>query len=482
MPMSNDTLHTKDFIPPPARGMPVHALPATRLPKPLLLAIILLGFSGCTLIKSTLQLPDKAIQAVLALNKEGVTIDPVELQSQLIRFSDHYLDATNLAIGRLRLIDEPGSRGTLLRRRIALSDDVLAIATGSNAYANLLDMIILVRLNRMNIEDYWMPKRFGDSAKPLLAAALDSEKEIWRIAETTLRKEQMEELSNGIKAWRESHPDGQTPHDIGSLGFATEIAKMNHANQPDKASVFNLLFIDPFAGLDPATSELANTRLFAERGLFLARHMPTLVRWQTELFTVQTAEMPQVEKLLSSASQLSASAERFSQVSEGLPALISSEREHIVQAIASQQPGLSKLAEQSEKALSAGKQMSDASNSTLKTFQEVLKQLQASPSDPNSEPFRIADYTAAAAQINASAEQLSKLLQTFNDTASPQRLDALSARLDLLSRQAQASSKAVVDYAFDKLLLLGAILILLSCVMVLATSVVFWMLKRKVTG
>ncbi len=32
------------------------------------------------------------------------------------------------------------------------------------------------------------------------------------------------------------------------------------------SSVFNLLAIDPLAGLDPATRELANTRLFAERG------------------------------------------------------------------------------------------------------------------------------------------------------------------------------------------------------------------------
>ncbi len=454
---------------------------ATKLLRVILLAIPILSFTnGCTLVKSTLGLPDKAIQAILSLNKEGVIIDPVELQSQLIRFSDHYLDVISSATGMLRIgDDERPNRALLLRRRILLTDDVLSIATGSNAYANLLDMIILVSLNRINVEDYWMPKRFGDSAKPLLVASQDAEKEIWRIAEGALKKEQIEELRIGIKTWRDKHPDGRSPRDMGAFGFAGEIAKMGKFNQQDKSSVFNLLMIDPFAGLDPATSELANTRLFAERGLFLARHMPTLVRWETELLALQTAEMPQIESFLSSTSQLSSSADRFSQVSERIPDLIRSEREHLVQAIDSQRPGLVSLAAQTEKALDAGKQMSDATNATLKTFQDLLKQLQANPSDPNSEPFRIGDYTAAATQIKNSAEQLTKLLEAFDRTISPERIDPLSARLDLLGKQAQTSSKEVVDYAFNKLLELGVILILSSCAMVLATSALFWKLKRK---
>ena len=100
---------------------------------------------------------------------------------------------------------------------------------------------------------------------------------------------------------------------------------MNRSSRPGiTSSVFNLLAIDPLAGLDPATRELANTRLFAERGMFLARHMPTLVRWETELLVIQTAEMPQMEKLLANTTQLSESADRFSLTAEQLPGLISS--------------------------------------------------------------------------------------------------------------------------------------------------------------
>ena len=123
--------------------------------------------------------------------------------------------------------------------------------------------------------------------------------------------------------------------------------------------------------------------------------------------------------------------------------------------------------------------MSDAANATLTTFQDVLRQLDARPSNPNSEPFRISDYTEAAAQINTSAQHLVKLLETFDQTISPERLDAFSARVDLLNRQAQASGRDLVDYAFRKTLILGLTLITLGCAMVLASVLLYWMLKKK---
>ncbi|NOT10464.1 MAG: hypothetical protein HOP23_01285 [Methylococcaceae bacterium] len=448
-------------------------------PKVFLLFALVLSASSCSLIKNTLELPEKGIRSLFSL-KHDVAPDPVELQSQLLRFADNSIEAINIAAGKLqRENDQTPRRRTLLMRRIAITNDILAIVTGANTYANLLDMVIFASLNRMNVEDYWMPKFFGDSAKPYLLASQEVEKEIWRIAASALKKEQISELRTAINTWHEQHPNVRSPRDLGSLGFASEVAGMNHNPQTGVASsVFNLLSIDPLSGLDPATRELANTRLFAERGLFLARHMPTLIRWETELLVIQTAEMPQMEKLLANTSQLSESADRFSQTTASLPELISTERQQIVQALDTHQPGLTRLAAQTEKALDAGKQMSDASTATLKSFQDVLRQLQASPSSPNAEPFRINDYTAAAAQINATVQDLVKLLQAFDQTLAPGKLDGLSSRLDTVIRQAQNSGKELVDYTFSRTLFLGLILMGSACGMVLVSAVVFWNLKK----
>jgi len=451
------------------------------VPKILLLLTLALSASGCSLLKNTLELPEKSIRSLLSLNQGNDAPDPVELQSQLLRFADHYLDAINLTSRRLQQEDgAPAERRNQLRRRIAITNDVLAIVTGANTYANLMDMVILVSLNRMNVEHFWIPRRYGDSAQPLLLASQKAENEIWRIAAATLKPEQIKELRTAIQSWHNQHPDARSPRDVGSLGFASEVARMNRGSQSGiTSSVFNLLAIDPLAGLDPATRELANTRLFAERGMFLARHMPTLIRWETELLTIQTAEMPQIETLLANTAQLSESANRFSLTAEQLPGLISTEREQIVQALDAQRPGLISLAAQTEKALTAGNQMSNASTATLKSFQDVLRQLQASPSNPNAEPFRINDYTAAAAQINATAQDLVKLLQAFDQTLDPDKFDGLSTRLDALTRQTQASGKELVDYTFRQTLFLGLILIGSACGIVLTSAVVFWRLKKK---
>ncbi|MGR8981402.1 MAG: hypothetical protein ACU84H_15110 [Gammaproteobacteria bacterium] len=464
----------------PAVHQPSRPAAYSRAPKVVLLLALAMGVGGCNLLKSTLELPEKGIRSLLLLDQGNGAPDPVELQSELLRFADNSIETLNRAIGRLQREDDKGSRKrTLLRRRIFITYDILAIATGANTYANLIDMAILASLNRMNVEDRWIPTLYGESARPYLLASQQVEKEIWRIAERTLKQEQLSELRAAIKTWHEQHPTVRSLSDVGSLSFASEVAQINRSSRAGiTSSVFNLLVIDPLAGLDPATRELANTRLFAERGLFLARHMPTLIRWETELLIIQTAEMPQMEKLLADTTQLSESADRFSQTAERLPGLISAERQQIVQALDEQRPGLISLAAQTEKTLNAGKQMSDASNATLKSFQEVVRQLQASPADPNAEPFRINDYTAAAAQINATAQDLVKLLQTFDQTLSSDKLDGLSTRLDTAIRQTQASGKELVDYTFRQTLFLGLILMGSASGMLLVFSVAFWKLKK----
>jgi hypothetical protein len=64
--------------------------------------------------------------------------------------------------------------------------------------------------------------------------------------------------------------------------------------------------MDPLAGLDPTTRELAQTRLLAERAMFIAQRMPQIIQWQAELLTIRTAELPQVEQLVSNTTQLAA--------------------------------------------------------------------------------------------------------------------------------------------------------------------------------
>jgi hypothetical protein len=235
--------------------------------------------------------------------------------------------------------------------------------------------------------------------------------------------------------------------------------------------------LDPLSGLDPATRELAETRLFAERALFIARRMPTLLRWEMELFTVKTADLPQIHQLLAHSAQLATAAERFSQVAAQLPSLFATEREQLLTALKDQERGLSGLTKEIQLMLATGSQMADATNGALKTFQEVSAQLTAGPPDPNATPFRIGDYTAAAAQIHATATELVTLLRALDGLAGSPHLAQVSSQFGVLTQQVQAGSREVVDYAFQR----GLLLVVLACGAVLITALAYRMLNMRLS-
>jgi hypothetical protein len=233
--------------------------------------------------------------------------------------------------------------------------------------------------------------------------------------------------------------------------------------------------LDPLSGLDPATRELAETRLFAERALFIARRMPTLLRWEMELFTVKTAELPQIQQLLTHSAQLATAAERFSQAAEQVPTMLATEREQLLTALKEQASGLSGLTKDVQLMLATGSQMADAANGALKTFQEVTAQFKTGPPDPNTPPFRIRDYTDAAAQIHATATELVALLQALDGVAGSPHLAQVSSQVSVLTQQVQSSGREVVDYAFQKILLL----VVLCCGVVLVTVLVYRLLTVR---
>ena len=87
--------------------MPAKLQPSFRnthqwMPKVILLLAIALSAGGCSLIKSTLELPEKGIRSLFSFNQANDASDPVELQSLLLRFADNYIDAINLGSRGLR--------------------------------------------------------------------------------------------------------------------------------------------------------------------------------------------------------------------------------------------------------------------------------------------------------------------------------------------------------------------------------------------
>ncbi len=415
--------------------------------------------TGCRLMQNAANVPAQAVRSVTPGANGKPAADPVEVQQKLLRFADEYSMRMIAGVDNLRNGTNALSPTKVLETKIQIGSETWAIAAGPNAVADLLDMTVFVTVTRLAIEEYWQPKVFGDSVRPMLEYSRAAETEIWEIAGEVLTPEQAAELHRSITAWHDQNPLPESLVAVRALGFASQIATAAKDDETKPGSVFSLLMIDPLSGMDPAVREIAQTRMFAERALFVTQKMPMLLRWQTELLSLNAVQMPAVQQTVSNSTQIAESVARFAAVAEKLPDQFSNERAEILKALQAQEKDVSAL-------LTNGTQMSDSLNTTLTTFDALMKRFgvgetnNAAPAATNAEPFRIQDYTAMAAQLDVTAQRLTELLNTLDRTIGSTNLLQLTAQAAPVVQSAKASGKEVVDYAFWKgVLLIGVVLL-----------------------
>jgi hypothetical protein len=431
---------------------------------PLFLTLLLVTLgTGCRLIQGVAEAPGQAVRAVTPGQKGKPAADPVEVQQQLLRFADEYSTRMVIGVDKLRRGTSAPDPAEILKWKIALGTETVSIAAGQNAVANLLDMTVFVTMMRTALEERWQPEVFGESARPMLESSRNGETEIWRLVGTILTPEQQAELRRSIDLWHSQNPLPESVLAVSSLGIASQLAEASKNNASKSDSVFSLLKVDPLSGLDPAVREITQTRMFAERALFVTQKMPMLLRWQTELLSLNTVEMPAVQQLVTNSTQIAASVERFAAVAEKLPGQVSTEREEILKALQKQEKDAASL-------LAAGTQMSDSLNTTLTTFDGLMKRFgvgetnNATPPGTNSRPFNIQDYTTTAAQLAVTAQQLTQLLLTLDQTIGSTNLAKLSAQVGPAVHEAQTGGREIVDYAFWKGILLVVIVLVAALI------------------
>jgi hypothetical protein len=425
----------------------------------LLLCLLVAFSSGCRVFKSAARVPGAAFRAETPGKSDDRKFDPVEVQQRLLRFSNQFLARMAVGIDKLHRGTNALAPAEVLHWKIASGTKTCAIVSGPNGIADLFDMTVYVSVVRVAIEDYWQPKFFGESAQPLLESCRDAETNIWWLAASVLKPEQQAELRAAIKSWCRETPAWESMLAAHSSGFTSLAAEASKADTSSPSSVFSLLMVDPLSGLDPATREIAQARLFAERALFVTQWMPTLLRWQTELLSLNAVALPEVQQLVTNSTQIAASVERFAALAEKLPGQVSAEREALVKDLQTQEKNLTPLVEQVRQTLAAGTQMSTSLNTTIASFDGLMKRFgvgesnHAGPPDTNSQPFLILDYAQTATHMESMARQLTELVRTLDQTLGDTNLARLSVQVSPVVQQAQAGGKGLVDYAFWKAIL-----------------------------
>ncbi len=169
----------------------------------LLLATVV---AGCHVIQTAADVPGRAVRTVTPGPKAEPSVDPVEVQQDLVRFADEFTARMLIGVEKLRHGTNALSAAESLRWKIALGTATCSIASGQNAIANVLDMTVFVTETRMSLEDYWQPKVFGESALTMLDSCRNAESEIWRSTDKVLKPEQQAALRKAIQVWHRQSP------------------------------------------------------------------------------------------------------------------------------------------------------------------------------------------------------------------------------------------------------------------------------------
>jgi hypothetical protein len=424
-----------------------------------LAALLLLALSGCRIAEQTVTAP---VRAVVPGNRPP-QINLAALQTELQRFADEYIGRGSAALDEYaRQLGTPEAHQQALRWKVASATAAVTIASGPNPQANLLDFLALTTVTRTALEEVWTLTTNGPAFQPWLAVSRSLETNAWNLAEGILTPEQQQEMRTSIRSWWDANLDAQAgffvrPQEFSSLIRQTEQRKAR------PGSVFGFVGLDPTAGLDPAVREVTRTRLFAERAMFMVQRMPILLSWQIELMTAELLSQTQVAATLESAERLSHAMESISQSAADLPDRITTERNAILDALETKEGKLRELSAEVTRTLVAGEKMSTSLNTTLVTFDALMKRFgvgepATSPPDTNSPPFNILDYAQTAEQITLAAQQLDQLIQEAGRTLDSPALDKRIENLNALANTAKADAKSVLNHAF----LLGAGLIVLG--------------------
>ena len=236
-----------------------------------------------------------------------------QLGIELMRYADRYSARMVLEADRIsQQASTPDERRIAAMWKLASETAAYDIAVGSNYVENLLDMIVLASLTRIQVENYWVPELLGyELGQGLFKAALLLEDEIWEISNDVLTPEHQKDLKSLILDWHQANADQHYFWTVRFAGFTDQRAiDLQRASQKS-----GLL------GQISQTRETADEiRLFGERLLYYLQRAPDLTRLQTELGLINAVSMPEVVQLLDNTERLTRSTERYADMIEQLPA------------------------------------------------------------------------------------------------------------------------------------------------------------------
>ncbi|MEE8607026.1 MAG: hypothetical protein V3S55_05440 [Nitrospiraceae bacterium] len=253
----------------------------------------------------------------------GITRE--ELRAEIMRFASQSAERVADAYFKLEEhFQTPKARRAALENDVAYVSSSLDIAIGPDPEINMLDMVVMVTLTRIIVEEYGVPKVFGDEAKILVEVFRREEADIWSIAGKVLTPQQQKELRDLIRLWRKRNPD-QVFVEAARFGdFAAIVGESELAKAQQGGG---------FLGIKGVTREVSETRMLAERAMFYAQRVPWIMRSMVRLMLLDVAQTPEIKQVMTDTGTLAKAMHQTAKMTEELPELITEQRDQIMKQV-----------------------------------------------------------------------------------------------------------------------------------------------------
>jgi len=154
-------------------------------------------------------------------------------------------------------------------------------------------------------------RRYGKPIEVYAKGFGELEKDIWQIAAKILSIEQQHEVRGLIVEWRKQNPDKIIYNYFRFSDFAADRRKSTLVKKGETGGLFK--------SVKQATQQVEETRMLAERGLYLATRLPLLTGAFSEVWMSQLMVNPEAQKILQDLHGFSDVSQRLATVAEQLP-------------------------------------------------------------------------------------------------------------------------------------------------------------------
>jgi hypothetical protein len=274
-------------------------------------------------------LPTSDADAAKGKGKRGAqdpqAITDAGLQADLMSYADRYASIAAQAIDDVeRLEPPPNVRRMVIGDLVFSAAGAFTIAADADPQVALLDMVVMATLGRMIFEDHWLPE-YGVYVEPVVVAMTKLEDQAWQIADPILTATQKTELLERIEAFHIANPE------------LTTFSHLRFADFPSKRASSSLKATSGggiFKSVRRMTDQVEQTRMLAERGMYLSTRLPLLGGGFADIWLSRLAFNPAVQDVLGDVSTFVDVSERLTIAAEELPQQITSERNETILQLA----------------------------------------------------------------------------------------------------------------------------------------------------